>query len=95
MLRCHKSQIAGKPEDGKVWLSDFPAFWPSHLQNSFLCSSLIIILLLLAFPHIPLAGTFSDNFDDGDLVGWKSNAAVGVSIVQQKLSISQEGSSFL
>ena len=31
------------------------------------------------------AGTFRDNFDDGDLVGWKVNIATGISVVDGEL----------
>jgi hypothetical protein len=32
-----------------------------------------------------MAGTFSDDFDDGDLAGWKCNMAFGVSVVEGEL----------
>ena len=46
---------------------------------------ILISLLLWICPRTSLAGTFSDNFDDGDLVGWKSNIAIGISVVGGEL----------
>ena len=50
-------------------------------------TALIAISFLCALPWIALSGTFSDNFDDGDLTGWKPNVAVGISVVHQKLQL--------
>ena len=46
---------------------------------------ILVSLLLWICPRTSLAGTFSDNFDDGDLVGWKPNIGVGISVVDGKL----------
>ena len=45
----------------------------------------IIVFLLWVLPLTSPAGTFRDNFDDGDLVGWKPNIATGISVVDGKL----------
>ena len=42
-------------------------------------------LLLWILPRTSLAGTFSDNFDDGDLVGWNPNNGVGISVIDGEL----------
>jgi len=46
----------------------------------------VFVSFLLWIPaRESLAGTFSDNFDDGDLVGWKPNIAAGISVVNGEL----------
>jgi len=50
----------------------------------------VIVAIILGFllwisPRTALAGTFRDNFDDGDLVGWKPNIPAGISIINGKL----------
>jgi 3-keto-disaccharide hydrolase len=46
----------------------------------------VFVSFLLWIPAwAPLAGTFSDNFDDGDMVGWKPNIAAGIFVVDGEL----------
>ena len=42
-------------------------------------------LLLWILPLTSTAGTFRDDFDDGDLEGWKPNIATGLSVVNGEL----------
>ena len=50
---------------------------------------IVAVIFASFFLWIPqwesLAGTFSDNFDDGDLIGWKANIAAGISVVDGEL----------
>ncbi|MFC1718262.1 hypothetical protein ACFL6S_31690 [Candidatus Poribacteria bacterium] len=48
-------------------------------------AAIFISSLLWISQWTSLAGTFSDNFDDGDLIGWKANIATGISVVGGKL----------
>lgn len=56
--------------------------WISKRQ---IVSAICISLALSIFPRVSAAGTFRDDFDDGDMIGWKPNAATGISIVEGKL----------
>lgn len=47
--------------------------------------AIIISILLCIIARAALAGTFRDNFDDGDLIGWKTNIATGISVVNGEL----------
>jgi len=51
--------------------------------------------LLLLMPSLSLAGTFRDNFDDGDFIGWKPNIAAGISVVDGELSLKGADSLFV
>ena len=42
-------------------------------------------LALSIFTRVSVAGMFRDDFDDGDMTGWKPNVATGISIVEGKL----------
>lgn len=42
-------------------------------------------LILSILVQASLAGTFRDNFADGDMVGWKPNIAASISVVNEKL----------
>ncbi len=46
---------------------------------------IFVSFLLWISQWTSLAGTFSDNFDDGDLIGWKANVGTGISVVDGKL----------
>lgn len=41
--------------------------------------------LVWAFHQGTQAGTFRDNFDDGDIVGWKPNIAIGISVIDGEM----------
>jgi len=43
------------------------------------------VLFVLIVPQLSFAGTFRDDFEDGDLAGWKPNAATGISVVDGQL----------
>jgi len=50
-----------------------------------IASVILISLALSIFPRASAAGTFRDNFDDGDMIGWKPNLVTGISIVEGEL----------
>ncbi len=43
--------------------------------------------LLWSVPAVSQSGTFRDNFDDGDSIGWKPSIAAGVSVVDGALKL--------
>jgi len=47
--------------------------------------AILIGILLCVIARATLAGTFRDNFDDGDLIGWETNIATGISVVNGEL----------
>lgn len=50
-----------------------------------LASAILVSLALSILPRVSLAGTFRDDFDDGDMIGWKPNVATGISVVEGEL----------
>ena len=46
---------------------------------------IFVIFFLWILVRTPLAGTFKDNFDDGDMIGWKPNIAIGISVIEKTL----------
>jgi len=55
------------------------------LMKRFIIAIVFISILACIPARAAPAGTFRDNFDDGDLVGWKTNVATGISIVDGEL----------
>jgi hypothetical protein len=53
--------------------------------------AIIFSFFLWIPPRISLAGTFRDNFDDGDMIGWKPNIAIGISVVNGELQFRGAG----
>lgn len=47
--------------------------------------------LFLVFPVSSQSGTFMDNFDDGDMVGWKPNIEAGISVVNGEMQFKGDG----
>lgn len=48
-------------------------------------AAIFFSVFLRVIPAVSLAGTFRDNFDDGDFMGWKPNVATGISVVDGEL----------
>jgi len=47
--------------------------------------AIFVSIALSILTRVSTAGTFRDDFDDGDMTGWKPNVATGISIVEGKL----------